>query len=32
MEAKGIGPLSPVASNAAEEGKSKNRRVEMVVF
>ncbi|WP_194774397.1 OmpA family protein [Pararhodonellum marinum] len=31
MDAKGIGPLSPVSTNATEEGKSKNRRVEMVL-
>lgn len=28
--AQGVGPLSPVASNKTEEGKGKNRRVEMV--
>src|SRR5581483_7634105 len=28
--ANGVGPLAPVASNAAEEGRSKNRRVELV--
>lgn len=32
IQAKGVGPLSPVASNATEEGKGKNRRVEMVMF
>jgi len=26
----GLGPLSPVASNDTEEGKGKNRRVELV--
>jgi outer membrane protein OmpA-like peptidoglycan-associated protein len=29
--AQGVGPLSPVASNKTEEGKGKNRRVEMVL-
>jgi len=28
--ANGVGPLAPVASNAAEEGRTKNRRVELV--
>jgi OmpA-OmpF porin, OOP family len=28
--ANGVGPLAPVASNAAEDGKAKNRRVELV--
>jgi OmpA-OmpF porin, OOP family len=30
MIANGVGPLAPVASNAAEEGRAKNRRVELV--
>lgn len=30
LKAHGVGPLSPVASNSAEEGKAKNRRVELV--
>jgi outer membrane protein OmpA-like peptidoglycan-associated protein len=28
--ANGVGPLAPVASNAADEGRAKNRRVELV--
>jgi len=28
--ANGVGPLAPVASNAAEEGRARNRRVELV--
>lgn len=31
LKAFGVGSLSPVANNATEEGKSKNRRVEMVL-
>lgn len=30
LDAQGVGPLAPVASNAAEEGRAKNRRVELV--
>lgn len=30
ITAKGVGPLAPVASNRTEEGRSKNRRVELV--
>jgi outer membrane protein OmpA-like peptidoglycan-associated protein len=30
LTAQGVGPLSPVAANKTEEGKAKNRRVEMV--
>lgn len=30
MVAQGAGPLAPVASNTAEEGRAKNRRVELV--
>lgn len=29
--AEGVGPLAPVASNTTEEGKQKNRRVELVL-
>jgi outer membrane protein OmpA-like peptidoglycan-associated protein len=30
LEPHGIGPLAPVASNASEDGRGKNRRVELV--
>lgn len=30
MTARGLGPLSPVATNRTDDGKAKNRRVEMV--
>lgn len=30
LNAQGLGPLSPVSSNKTEEGKAKNRRVEIV--
>ncbi len=32
LSAHGVGPLSPVASNASEEGRAKNRRVELVLW
>ena len=31
MAGRGVGPLAPVASNADESGRSKNRRVELVL-
>ena len=30
LSAQGVGPLAPVASNRSEDGKAKNRRVELV--
>jgi OmpA-OmpF porin, OOP family len=30
LQAAGVGPLAPVATNKSEEGRSKNRRVELV--
>jgi len=30
LEAHGVGPLAPVATNSTSDGKSKNRRVEIV--
>lgn len=32
LSAKGVGPYAPVASNANEEGRAKNRRVELVAM
>ena len=31
LSPQGVGPLTPVASNASEEGRSQNRRVELVL-
>jgi outer membrane protein OmpA-like peptidoglycan-associated protein len=31
LEPHGVGPLAPVGSNATEEGRARNRRVELVV-
>jgi len=30
LQAGGVGPLSPVATNRSDEGRAKNRRVELV--
>ena len=30
LDAQGVGPLSPVASNDSEDGRAKDRRVELV--
>lgn len=30
LDAHGVGPLAPVATNATEEGRKQNRRVELV--
>ena len=32
LQAVGVGPVAPVATNASEKGKSQNRRVELVAF
>ena len=32
LEAQGVGPFSPVRSNAGEAGRTRNRRVEMVLW
>jgi len=31
LDARGVGFLAPVASNATEEGRARNRRVELVL-
>lgn len=31
LQAAGVGPLAPITTNKTEEGKSKNRRVEMIL-
>jgi outer membrane protein OmpA-like peptidoglycan-associated protein len=30
LDAQGVGPLAPVASNDSDAGRAKNRRVELV--
>lgn len=30
LVARGVGPLAPVASNDSEDGRARNRRVELV--